>query len=111
MQHNPDCKLPTNGACHGSHGNGHSETDVARLKDAIKLLESLAAHPGLLTELSVEERRRLVQAAGQVYCPEPATRRRLVKGVQRKRKALRREQDQKVLSETGIRALRRKPVF
>jgi NAD(P)-dependent dehydrogenase (short-subunit alcohol dehydrogenase family) len=65
----------------------------------------------LLAELSAQNRARLLQAAGEVYCPEPAERRRLLKAAQHRQKARRRERDQTVLEGSGIRALRKKAVF
>lgn len=53
----------------------------------------------------------LIQAAGEIFCPDVTERRRLTKATQRKRKADQRAKDQEVLHETGIRELRRKPVF
>ncbi|MEW6306207.1 MAG: SDR family NAD(P)-dependent oxidoreductase [Verrucomicrobiota bacterium] len=82
-----------------------------RLRAAADLLEAVAADRALLASLSNEDRARLMQAAGQVYCPDVNERRRLVKARVRKQKADKRVRDQAVLSETGIRELRRKPVF
>ena len=58
-----------------------------------------------------EERTRLIRAAGQIYNPDTAARRHLVKAIEKKRKAARVSKDDRVLHETGIRALRRQPVF
>jgi NAD(P)-dependent dehydrogenase (short-subunit alcohol dehydrogenase family) len=82
-----------------------------RFRAAIELLEAVAHNRVLLAELSAEDRARLLQAAGQVYCPEPAERRRLLKAAQHRQKARRRQRDQAVLEESGIRELRRKPVY
>jgi len=87
-------------------------TDLAEpLKAATALLESVAADRTLLAGLSDDERNRLVRAAGDVFCPSVPDRRRLVKARVRHRTAEKVQRDQRVLSETGIRALRRKPVF
>src|SRR6266404_1131444 len=82
-----------------------------RFRVAIELLEAVARNRVLLAELSGEERTRLLKAAGEVYCPEPEERRRLLKAAQHRQKTSRRERDQAVLAETGIRELRKKPVF
>jgi NAD(P)-dependent dehydrogenase (short-subunit alcohol dehydrogenase family) len=82
-----------------------------RFRIAIELLEAVARNRVLLAELSAEDRARLLQAAGEVYCPEPAERRRLLKAAQHRQKARRRERDQAVLEESGIRELRKRPVF
>ncbi len=82
-----------------------------RLQAAAELLEAIATDRTLLAELSGEERTRLLQAAGEVFCPDVKERRRLTKAQQRKRKAGKVERDQTRLHATGIRELRRKPVF
>ena len=51
-----------------------------RLRATTDMLEALAADKALLAEIPVEERTRLLRAAGEVYCPDPNIRRRLVKG-------------------------------
>ncbi len=81
------------------------------LRAATALLESVAADRTLLAGLSDDERNRLVRAAGDVFCPSVPDRRRLVKARVRHRTAEKVERDQQVLSDTGIRTLRRKPVF
>src|SRR5256714_5953462 len=91
--------LPENGAL------------AAQLKSAAELLEAVAADRTLLAGLSKEDRVRLMQAAGQIFCPDVAERRRLTRATQRQRKAEKRVRDQGVLHETGIRELRRKPVY
>ena len=78
---------------------------------AAELLEQVAGNRALLAAMSVEDRTRLLKAAGDIYCPDVSQRRRLVKASARQRKAEKVDRDQSVLSETGIRALRRKPVF
>ncbi|MCP3964547.1 MAG: SDR family oxidoreductase [bacterium] len=80
-----------------------------RLRELTELLEAIAGDRGLLAELSKDEQRRLIQAAGDVWCPDVAMRRRLVKAVAAKRRADRVEREERVLRETGIRALRAQP--
>ena len=93
-------------------GDSSEKTDlVEQLKAATELLESVSKDRGLLHQLSVEDRTRLLTVAGEVYCPDVAQRRRLLKAKHKERKKAKLERDQKVLSETGIRSLRRKPVF
>jgi NAD(P)-dependent dehydrogenase (short-subunit alcohol dehydrogenase family) len=82
-----------------------------RLRDTIELLESIAADRSVLAGVPDEERRRLLQAVANVYSPDRVERRRMAKLVDRQRKAARVKSDQGVLHETGIRSLRRKPVF
>jgi NAD(P)-dependent dehydrogenase (short-subunit alcohol dehydrogenase family) len=84
---------------------------LQRLRDTIELLESIAADRSVLAGVPDEERKRLLQAVANVYSPDRVERRRMAKVVDRQRKAARVESDQRVLHETGIRSLRRKPVF
>ncbi len=89
--------------------NGHQIAE--RLRAAVELLESVARNRTLLAGLSVEERNRLLRAAGEIYSPDVSERRRLVKAKVRQRKADKRQRDQGKLNQTGIRQLRKKPVF
>ena len=82
-----------------------------QLKAAAEILEKAAANRALLAGLSVEERTRLLKAAGDIYCPDVTQRRRLVKASAKQRKAEKIGQDQSKLNETGIRKLRREKVF
>ena len=82
-----------------------------RLRGAIELLESIAADRSVLAGVPDEERKRLLQAVANVYSPDRVERRRMAKIVDRQRKAARVKSDQNALHETGIRSLRRKPVF
>jgi NAD(P)-dependent dehydrogenase (short-subunit alcohol dehydrogenase family) len=84
---------------------------LARLRETIELLESIAADRTVLSGVPDDERKRLLQAVANVYSPDRVERRRRSKVVARERKAARVESDQGVLHDTGIRALRRKPVF
>src|SRR5437588_3196193 len=82
-----------------------------RLRAASNLLEAIADDRSLLVAISAEDRARLLQAAGRVSRPGAPERRRLLKAKQRQRKSDRLQRDDSVLAETGIRSLRRKPVF
>jgi len=82
-----------------------------RLRETIELLESIAADRSVLAGVPEAERKRLLQAVANVYSPDRVERRRMAKIVDRQRKAARVTGDQGVLQETGIRSLRRKPVF
>jgi len=84
---------------------------LARLHETIELLESIAADHTILAGVPDEDRKRLLQAVANVYSPDRVERRRMSKVVARERKAARVRRDQGVLHETGIRSLRRKPVF
>src|SRR5262245_13687889 len=82
-----------------------------RLRAALELLERVAADRGLLAALPPEERARLMQAPGGVNVPEVAPRRRLVKTLSRLERNGRSRRDEARLDATGIRSLRRRPVF
>jgi NAD(P)-dependent dehydrogenase (short-subunit alcohol dehydrogenase family) len=84
---------------------------AARLHAAVGLLEKVAANRALLAELAQAERTRLLKAAGDIYCPDVRQRRQLVKARSRQSRNQKTQRDDSVLFETGIRALRRKPVF
>ncbi|MBP9900462.1 MAG: SDR family NAD(P)-dependent oxidoreductase [Verrucomicrobiota bacterium] len=82
-----------------------------RMRAAVDLLEQVASNRALLAGLSVEERTRLLRAAGNIYAPDVSERRRLVKAKVRQRKADKLQRDQSKLNQTGIRKLRQNPVF
>ncbi len=86
-------------------------TPAAQLRQAAEILETVVANRALLAQLSIEERTRLLKAAGEVYCPEVDERRRLVKAKVRQRKAEKIQRDQTKLNQTGIRKLRQEKVF
>lgn len=69
------------------------------------------ADRSLLQTLSLEERTRLLNAAGNVYEPDVEARRRQIKAERRQQKQQKAQRDQGALNETGIRSLRAKPVF
>jgi NAD(P)-dependent dehydrogenase (short-subunit alcohol dehydrogenase family) len=82
-----------------------------RVAIATDLLEAIDADRGLLAQLPPEESERLLRATRVVSDPDPRARRRLVKASRRQRKAELAARDESVLTSTGIRELRRKPVF
>jgi len=84
---------------------------IERLRAATELLEEVIADRGTLARLTAEERTRLIRAAGKVYSPDNRARRRMVKAGVRLRKAVRVKGEEKVLDLTGIRKLRKQPVF
>ena len=101
---------PTNGAAQAGQPAGGGSA-LERVRAATEMLEALAENEALLAGISVEERARLLQAAGQVYCPDVRIRRRFVKNKERQRKVERQERHQAVLAQTGIRKMRQQPVF
>ena len=84
---------------------------VARLRAATELLESVNDDRTLLDALGGDERVRLLNAAGDVFCPDVEERRKLAKARRRSARAEKLRRDEEVLSRTGIRRLRAKPVF
>jgi NAD(P)-dependent dehydrogenase (short-subunit alcohol dehydrogenase family) len=85
--------------------------DRKTLAEIAALLERIALDRTLLEEIPAEERERFLKAVANVYHPDRVERRRMAKVVDKQRKATRVRRDDTVLHETGIRALRRKPVF
>ena len=81
------------------------------LKTAIETLEAIVRDRTLLQELTVDERTRLLSAAGAVFDPDVVARRRAAKELRRRKKNAKLADDEVTLAETGIRVLRSKPVF
>ena len=88
-----------------------SSENTARLRDAIDLLESIAADRKVLAAVPAEDRVRLLQAVARVYSPDRADRRRMTKAAARDRRAQRVKQAEETLAQTGIRTLRQKPIY
>ena len=86
-------------------------TPLDRLRESIELLESIAADRRVLDGLPEEDRTRLLKAVATVHHPDRVERRRMAKITARERRAARVRQDEELLHDTGIRTLRRKPVF
>jgi len=87
------------------------ETLAERVRAAADLLESIALDRALLAGIPETDRTRLLHSAGQVSRPDAIVRRQLVKETKRQKKAKRVERLETVLEATGIRKLRREPVF
>ncbi|HYW30227.1 MAG TPA: SDR family NAD(P)-dependent oxidoreductase, partial [Gemmatimonas sp.] len=95
-----------------SHEPRHTdETLVQRLRAAADTLELIANDRALLAGVPESDRTRLLQVAGQVSRPDAIVRRQLVKETKRQKRAERVERLEAVLDATGIRKLRREPVF
>ncbi len=82
-----------------------------RLHDALALLDAIVADRGVLDALPTEDRKRLLQAVALVHHPEPRARRRKSKDQARERAQEKARATEALLDQTGIRTLRRKPVF
>src|SRR6185369_10442843 len=89
-------------------------TDAAleeRVRRASATLEEIGADWTLLERLPTAERDRLHKAVARLHEPDPIVRRRRLKEARRQRKAAENRREDQVLHGTGIRTLRRKPVF
>ena len=82
-----------------------------QLLATVELLEAIARDRSLLDGLTPDERVRFVNAAGAVFSPDVEERRQQTKARRRREKAEKRHRDETVLTETGIRRLRARPVF
>ena len=82
-----------------------------RLLETTEFLREISTAKVLLEGLSTEERTELLNAAGDVFCADPAERRLRVKARRRKRRSEKLDHDEALLNLTGIRSLRDKPVF
>ena len=88
------------------------ESDLnERLRAATELLEAVCADRSLLDGLGPEERIRLLNAAANTFAPDADARRQQTKSRRRQEKAARVARDEDVLTGTGIRQLRSRPVF
>jgi NAD(P)-dependent dehydrogenase (short-subunit alcohol dehydrogenase family) len=86
-------------------------TLAARIQAATELLESIVSDRALLASVPEDDRTRLLQAAGRVSRPDAVDRRRLVQATKRERRTAKAHRAESVLSNTGIRKLRRETVF
>ncbi|MGH1359503.1 MAG: SDR family NAD(P)-dependent oxidoreductase [Burkholderiaceae bacterium] len=82
-----------------------------QLLQTTALLRQLAGSREWLDELTDQERFDLQAAAGDIYCEDSVTRRARVKARRREKQHQKIARDEAVLSGTGIRTLRSKPVF
>ena len=89
----------------------HDPDLAARLRAATELLEAATADEAVMAVLAEDERQRLVNAAADVFDPDPGTRRRHVKQRRKRRKREKVAHDEAVLEGTGIRSLRSQNVF
>lgn len=81
------------------------------LPETLALLQAIVADRSLLQALSAEDRERLLQAVALVHHPEPRARRRKSKLAAREQAREKARATEALLDRTGIRTLRRKPVF
>jgi NAD(P)-dependent dehydrogenase (short-subunit alcohol dehydrogenase family) len=104
--------MHTNAASHRSPlPKTESGSLAERFRAAADLLEKIVADRSLLADIPETERNRLLNAAGRVSRPDALGRRQLLKVVKRKKRAEKVQREETVLAATGIRKLRREPVF
>lgn len=84
---------------------------LAELQQATALLARIADDRSLLVGIPVDDRLRFLQLVAEVFNPDARARRAMVKATTKERKLAAARKDDAVLQETGIRALRRQPVF
>ena len=84
---------------------------LQQVRAAMPVLRSIAANTSLLEQLPLDERSQLHECIGRIYMPNPAHRRQQRKVVARERMQAKIRDEENVLQQTGIRVLRRKPVF
>ncbi len=81
------------------------------MRSAADLLERIDSDKGLLDRLPAGDRQRLHHAIAQIYNPDPQARRLNRRAAERARSDAHSRREDAALDRTGIRALRRKPVF
>ncbi|WP_395790405.1 SDR family NAD(P)-dependent oxidoreductase [Aquimonas sp.] len=81
------------------------------VRSAIEVLQQIAANASLVEQLTVEDRARLHQYIGEIYIPDPMARRQHRKMAAKAKIKATIKNDEAVLHQTGIRELRRRPVF
>jgi len=100
---------------YGAVGESRSRRDerdrAAELERCAELLEEIAADHTLLSTVGQELRRRLVTAAGKISRPDRLAKRRLASALWRRERDDVRRADVAVLERTGVRTLRRAPVY
>ena len=88
----------------------HEATLAERVREATRLLEALARDRRLLDGLPEEDKHQLQRAISLILNPGSRTRRRLARAIERVEKAERVGRDDALRADTGIRALRRRPI-
>nr|WP_245559058.1 SDR family oxidoreductase [Arenimonas oryziterrae] len=84
---------------------------LARLHAATDLLETVSRNRAMIEALPEFERKRLLEAITRIHTPDPIAHRQKLRQMRRERAAEKNRKDDTVLNQTGIRELRRKPVF
>jgi NAD(P)-dependent dehydrogenase (short-subunit alcohol dehydrogenase family) len=85
--------------------------DHADVATVLRVLEALAEDRALLAHIPAETRRALLVAAGRVSRPERHETVRLAKALRRQDRLAARERDRALVEASGMRTLRKAPVF
>jgi NAD(P)-dependent dehydrogenase (short-subunit alcohol dehydrogenase family) len=93
------------------HAPDVAQQFLDELRKATLLLEQVVADRSLLLLAAQEDRRRFDEAVASVFQPDARARRSMVKATARERKLAAARRDEERLQDTGIRVLRRRPVF
>jgi NAD(P)-dependent dehydrogenase (short-subunit alcohol dehydrogenase family) len=83
----------------------------ARFRATIALLEEIDEDRSILSHIGKADQQRLLHAAGRVWTPDETRRRQLTRALAKQRRAEAARKEEKVLDQTGIRTLRRRPTF
>lgn len=83
----------------------------ARVREAIEVLEAIALDGNLSDELPEADWQRLKQAVARVHYPDRTVRRQRRKDRRQSRKSEVQRHDDELLNETGIRVLRKTPLY
>lgn len=96
---------------HSPESESDDSTFPQSLAEATALLARIATDRTLLMRVSPRVRQAFLDLVATVFNPDVRARRAMVKETTRQRKADAAKRDDEVLNQTGIRALRRRPVF
>ena len=86
-------------------------TELERLREALDVLEVIAADRSAIDTLPDDERQRLLRALDLLRTPSSRTRRRYLKAAAREDRVARARHDLAARANSGIQTLRRKPEF
>ncbi len=102
---------PSPAAAPGPENDACATALLDRVREANALLAQVAADRTVLDAVPAEDRARLHALVAEVYHPDPRARRQRLKARERERNAENIRRSEALLESTGIRELRRKPVF
>ncbi len=83
----------------------------AEIVEAARVLSALVADPALLAEVDDETRKTLQRAGGELAGPALKSRKRLLRAILRKKQEAKKQGDEALRRNAGIRKLREEPVF